>query len=311
MTLPLARRIVLRRTMDFVRTYDADARSRSPLRHVVSLVRYPALVWQHRYMVQNFLRRDLMSRVNGSVLGIGWLLLQPTFLFAVYYVVFGVLFNARNTTGREDAVYALYLFSGVLAWQAFIEATNACSTLIVDNGNLVKKVAFPSEVLFVHVVVTSLVVYLIGATVCFGVGLASGILAPGWPLLALPLVLLAQFLMTTGLGMLLANAYVFIRDVGQVWRIVASSWMFLSPVFWEPRLLTENMKLPAALSSAIVDWNPTFPLLMAHRLALGAQGEFLGEFWGQLAKAMAWGAGLFVVGYVLFMGRKHKYADLV
>jgi ABC-type polysaccharide/polyol phosphate export permease len=297
--------------MTIVRTYDTATANRGPLRHLASMLRYPALVWEHRYMVQNFLRRDLMGRVNGSALGVGWLLLQPMFQFAVYFVVFGLLFGGRSASGEATARFALYLFSGVIVWQAFAEASTVSCSMIVDNGNLVKKVAFPSEALFVHVGAVALLVYLLGALICLATGLVTGVASVGWPLLGLPVVLLVQFLFTLGLGMLLANAYVFVRDVGQLWRIVVSAWMFLSPVFWEPDLLRSNDKLPSGLVALVMDWNPMYPLLMAHRIALGGDEAALGGFWPQVGRAALWAACAFVVGYTVFMGRKHKYADLI
>lgn len=295
--------------MTFVRTYDSATAYRGVFRHVLGMFSYPKLVWQHRYMVQNFFRRDLLARVNGSFLGLGWMLLQPIFLFVVYYLVFGLLFRERNVAGESDLVFALYLFSGVIVWQSFIEATSVSCGIIVDNGNLVKKVAFPSEVLFVHVVAVSMVIYLVGACVCVITAWATGVCRPGWLLLALPLVLAAQFLMSLGIGLLLANLYVFVRDVVQIWRIVAMAWMFLTPIFWEPKLLVSKLSPEAVFW--IVNLNPAYSLVQAHRLALGGTAEHLGSFWPQLGTASVWGVALFTIGYAVFMSRKHKYADLI
>jgi lipopolysaccharide transport system permease protein len=295
--------------MTFVRTYDSATANRGPLRHLVSMLGYPMLVWRHRFMVHNFFRRDLLGRVNGSFLGVGWLLLQPMFLFAVYYFVFGVIFADRNKSGADKLEYALYLFSGIIAWQSFIEATSTSCSLIVDNGNLVKKVAFPSEVLFVHVVMTSMVIYLVGAVVCLATSLVTGVGQPGWLLAAMPLVLVAQALLCLGIGLLLANLYVFVRDIVQLWRIVSQAWMFVTPIFWEPKLLAGALS-PEAVD-AMMCANPAYPLIQAHRLALGGPPAMLGDFWSHLGIAAAWGAGFFVLGYCTFMSRKHKYADLI
>lgn len=292
--------------MTLVRNFDAATAARGPLHHVLGVLDYPALLWRHRFMVQNFLRRDLMARVHGSYLGVGWMLLQPMFLFAVYFLVFGVFFDR---TGQGPSFgFALYLFSGVVAFHALAEATTQCSTTIVDNGNLVKKVAFPAEALLVPPVASSIVTYAVGATVCLLAGIATGVARPGWLLLAWPLVIAAHFLLTLGIGLFLANLYVFVRDIAQLWRIVAMAWMFLSPVFWAQEQIAG---LPAWAQLALTRLNPAYPLLQAHRLVLGGDAAHLGPFWGQLGVAAAWAVGAFVVGYAVFMSRKHRYSDLI
>jgi len=93
--------------MVLARSFDSRFADRSALSFLPSLLRFPALVWANRYMVQNFLRRDVLARVNGSALGVGWLLLQPLFQFAVYFVVFGLLFGDRSAQAslRAEALF--------------------------------------------------------------------------------------------------------------------------------------------------------------------------------------------------------------
>lgn len=295
--------------MTFVRHYDAATEPRGLLRHLLPLVGYPALVWRNRYMVYNFLRRDLLGRVRGSFLGLYWLLLQPLFLFAIYFLVFGVIFG-----GGPDPTFALYLFSGVIVFLSLTEATTMSCGVVVDNGNLVKKVAFPSEVLPIHIAAVSLVTYSVGAAVCFVAGWALGVLQPGWLLLALPLVLAVQFVLAVGMGLLLANLNVFVRDVMQLWRIAVMTWQFLSPVFWRPDQITKNIAdgtLPSWSLTVLSTCNPAYPLIQAHRLALGGQGAQLGEFWPQLGLAAVWALVFLVLGYSTFTSSKHKYADLI
>jgi len=295
--------------MTLVRHYDAATARRGVLRHLRTLPGYPALIWRNRYMVQNFLRRDLLGRVHGSFLGVWWILLQPMFLFAIYFLVFGMFLSSWKWGEPLDARHAIYLFSGVIVFHSLIEATTQCCQIVVDNGNLVKKVAFPSEALPIHVGAVSIVLYLVGATVCLPAGMLLGVLHPGWTLLALPLVLVVQFVMTIGIGLFLANLYVFVRDVSQLWRLITMAWMFLSPVFWMPSDL--DQKLPGWAMATLQHCNPAFPLIQAHRLVLGGDPAHLGDFWTHLGVAAAWATAFLLIGYTTFVSSKHKYADLV
>lgn len=302
--------------MVLARSFDSRFADRSALSFLPSLLRFPALVWANRYMVQNFLRRDLMARVNGSLLGFGWLLLRPMALFVLYYLVFGLVLGPKGDDGNPDPAYALYLFSGVIAFHALAEATGVACSIVVDNGNLVKKVAFPSEVLMVHVALVAQVIYAVGALVVFVAGWSLGLLQPGWILLALPLTMFLQFVLSLGIGMLLANLNVFSRDTAQLWSLVSQAWMFLSPVFLQPSQFAAAVKegkLPAWGPPLVEALNPAWALMQAQRLSLGAidEGGALGPFWPQFGIAAAWAFGFLVLGYTVFMSRKHKFADLI
>jgi ABC-type polysaccharide/polyol phosphate export permease len=296
--------------MSMARTHDASTRAKSALGHATTLSGYPAKIWQNRYMVQNFFRRDLMSRFHGSMLGAWWMLIQPLFMFGVYYLVFGKLFNRGAGATME---YALYLFSGIVLFHALVEATSTCCGIIVANGNLVKKVAFPSEALPIHVGLVSLVIYAVGALVSIAASVITGTWTPGWGLLALPLVMIVQFVMIVGMGLLLGNANVFVRDVSQLWRIFGMAWMFLTPVFWVPSMLFTALGADSAVPSIMMNVNPAYPLVMAQRVALFGEHAQYGmvDLWGNLGIAAIWAVGFLVVGYTTFVANKHKHADIV
>ncbi|MCA8966305.1 MAG: ABC transporter permease [Planctomycetes bacterium] len=301
--------------MTLVRHYDAAAVRRGMLSYVLPMFGYPGLVWRNRYMIQNFLRRELLGRFHGSFLGVWWILAQPLFQFTVYYFVFGVLFAQGRGGNAGDAPYAVYLFSGVILFHSLVEATTQSCSVVVANGNLVKKVAFPSELLVLPVVLSSLVLYLVGAAVCVVAGVWLDVLHPGLLLLALPLVLLIQLVYSTGLGLLLANLDVFVRDTSQLWRVLTMAWMFLTPVFWEPKNFLGLFGEHEWVGHLLFNLNSAYPLLMAQRILIGLDdpliGPQLGDFWTHVGVASLWAAIVLVLGYTSFVSRKHKYADLI
>lgn len=295
--------------MTLVRTYDTEDRAAGVGTRLRALLGFPQLVWQNRNMVANFFQRDLMGRFHGSLLGAWWMLVQPLFMFAVYYVIFGLLYRRGDGAPVE---FALYMFSGVVSFHALNEALSTSCSVVVSNGNLVKKVAFPSEVLPIPSAMVSMILYLVGAVVVAAIGVATGKFVPGLQLLFLPVVMALQFVLTLGLGLFLANANVFIRDVQQVWRIFSMAWFFLSPVFWHPAMMHELIGDPA-LTSLAFHANPAFSLLMAQRIALGGEFPALGitDFWGHIGALAIWAFAALVVGHVTFTANKHKHADIV
>ncbi|MAD33489.1 MAG: hypothetical protein CMJ88_07005 [Planctomycetes bacterium] len=295
--------------MTTVRSFDSDARDAGLIVRLRALAEFPQLIWQNRNMVANFFQRELMGRFHGSLLGAWWMLVQPLFMFAVYYVIFGKLYGR----GDGDPVeFALYMFSGVVCFHALNEALSNCCTIVVSNGNLVKKVAFPSEVLPIPSALVSIVLFAVGAVVVVAVGVTTGKFTPGIELLCLPIVILLQLALTLGIGLLLANANVFIRDVQQVWRIFSMAWFFLSPVFWHPRMMAELIGDPALTQLAFYA-NPAYSLLMAHRIALGGEIPALGitDIWWHISVLATWAFTTLVLGHLTFTANKHKHADLV
>ncbi len=307
-----------------VRTFDAATAPRGAFRHILPILDFPRVVWDSRNLVANFARREFLARYRGSTLGPAWVVVQPLLMFVIYYLVFGMLFGNYRAGQPPDPNFAFYLFTGTMGFSALAEATTNHCGVVVGNGNLVKKVAFPSEVLPLPGTLVTLSTYLVGVAVvwiawavCSLCGIEVASMRLSWTMLMLPVVLAIQFMMILGIGLFLANLYVFVRDIRHIWGIVTMVWMFLSPVFWAPATVVE--KLGQETAELLFAFNPAYSMLMSQRIALGAADAVVdggmslhfGAFWGHLGISAAWAVGFFVLGFSTFVSRKRKYADLV
>ena len=102
-------------------------------------------LWAYREILLNLVRKELKVKYTASVLGAVWSVLNPIVFLAVFTFVVKIL-------GNQTPHYAVFLLSGLLAWNLFSVALGNGTRSVIDNGNLVKKVSFPREVLPLAVV---------------------------------------------------------------------------------------------------------------------------------------------------------------
>jgi lipopolysaccharide transport system permease protein len=177
-------------------------------------------------LVRELVGRDLKLRYKRSVLGFGWSLLNPLLQLLVLSVVFQWVLPLNIDH------YVVFLFSGLLVWNWFSGALHAGTSVVVDNGDLVRHPGFP-VLLLPLVSVTSHWLHFLLALPVLGVFLFAAGILPGWPLLALPGVMLVQFAFTLSLAYLLAAIHVFFRDTQYLLGVALLLGFYVSSVFYD------------------------------------------------------------------------------
>lgn len=283
---------------------------------------FPGLVVRHRDLITTSVTRELAARFTGTLLGWAWPLVTPLLFFAVYSFIFTKMLAVKfgELPAQYESAMGVYMFVGVLVWTAFGESISRCTSVIVEKGNLIKKVAFPSEVLPLNMVLVNVITMLFGMAVyVLAVALTPIWVAPSpvallWVLALLPL----QVLFTYGLGLVLSTLQVYLRDTIHVVTVGVTMWMFATPVFWAPQIMGDG-----TLSGFewILDANPLHHMLYAWRWVLMSQ-EPATVFVGGEPRVMyaqpiehavlvfaAWAVGSFVVGYTFFLLARRRFAD--
>ena len=251
-------------------------------------------------LILSLARRELAARYKGSVLGIVWAILTPIVMIAIFTFIFAGIFKAKFGIDHSHWDYALYLFCGLLPWNAFQESLNLSSTAIVNRANLVKRVVFPLETLPVSQTLAAIANQMFGTT-----ALLLGILIIRhewhWTTLYLPVLLIPQLLVTLGGAWLLASLGVFVRDIVQGVSLVLMAWMYLTPIIYPETIVPEAYR-------PIVNLNPFTPLIRSYRRIMldGLSPDWLG-----LAYFSVFGVVAFVLGYWWFARTRKNFADVV
>nr|MDA3877373.1 ABC transporter permease [Halothiobacillus sp.] len=140
-------------------------------------------------------------------------------------------------------------------WSLFAEVVTRSLTIFVDNGNLMKKMAFPRVCLPLIIAGSSLVnniLLLVTAIVVF--------MMIGHPLslalLWLPLLIGINLAFGLGIGLILGILNVFVRDVAQVMTVVLQLLFWLTPIVYMPSIIPERLH-------AVLKFNPMMHIAIA------------------------------------------------
>lgn len=195
-----------------------------------------AALQKYRFLIRQLVSRDFKSKYKRSILGILWSFLNPLLTMIVQYLVFSSLFRF------DTAYYPVYLLCGIVMFNYFSEACGMTLSSIVGNASLITKVYVPKYIYPLTRVMSSFNNLLISLMPLFIVALVSG-LYPTTAWLLLPYVLLCLAGFCLGLGMLLAAAMVFFRDIQFLWGIFSMIWMYMTPIFYPESILPPNVAI--------------------------------------------------------------------
>ena len=191
-------------------------------------------VTKYRFLIRQLVLRDFKAKYKRSVLGIFWSFLNPLFTMVVQYAVFSNLFRF------DIPYYPVYLIAGIVLFNFFSESTNMALGSIVGNAGLITKVYMPKYIYPLTRVLSSMVNLLISLIPLLIVTLVSGIPFTKAYLL-IPFVLVCLMLFSLGIGLLLAAAMVFFRDIQFLWGVFSMIWMYLTPIFYPASILPDHM----------------------------------------------------------------------
>lgn len=249
---------------------------------------------RYRHLLVALIWRNVRVQYGDMRWGVLWASARPLSYVAVF-----ALFKTFSQANLQASIpYPLYVYSGLIVWYYFIEATMEAAGALRSDAHLLTKVYFPR-------LITPLVPIFANL---FGLVLALLPLvlmmvwygeSPTWRLVLLPLVLFPTMLLALGIGTCVASITLIHRDWERALSSALYLGMFVSPVIYAPDMIPSGFRTAYYL-------NPLVGALESFRAVVFEAQAFPWAAWIYAAGSAVVVAG---VGLSIYRGAEKYFAD--
>jgi lipopolysaccharide transport system permease protein len=207
-------------------------------------------LWAQRELFYFMLWRDLKVRYRQTIMGAGWVILQPVLTTLVFTIFLGRLINVPS----DGVPYPLFAYAALALWMFLSNAVLSGGYSLVVNAHIITKVYFSRLLIPCAAVGVRLVDFIIASVILVGLMFYYGV-SLTWSILLLPVFVVQIAALALGIGIWVSALNVRYRDVGTVLPILLQVWMFISPIVYPASLVPEKWRLLYSLNplTAIVE----------------------------------------------------------
>ena len=249
-------------------------------------------LYDYREMLKTSIKKDIGGKYKNSFLGVLWSFVNPLLQIIVYAIIFPLIMKS------DIEYYVVFMVCGLIPWNYFSTVINRTSFTMIENGNIIKKVYFPREILPISVVTSETVTFLISSilillfTLGYGLGLTINIVF-------YPLILLVQYVLLIGISLIVSSVTVYFRDLQHFIGVLLQLFFYATPIVYAVDTIPKNFRW-------ILKYNPMTYIIEGYR----------DIFWGQTAPdistlliVLAIGIVLCILGYLIFNKLQKKFAE--
>lgn len=247
-------------------------------------------IYRYRFLLTQLIRRDILTRYKRSFFGVAWTMLNPLGIMIVMTIVFSRLFG--DTPG-----YPVYVLSGILAWNFFSKSTSAAMNSMVWGGVLLKRIYFPRTSFCLSAIGTEIVNLVLSIVPLILVMLVTGF-SFHISLIFLPISIFVISLFSLGIAMLLSTFAVVFPDVAEMYQIILTAWMYLTPIIYPVAIFPQEYQLLLFL-------NPLFYFVQLFHIPI-YEGRF--PAWMELWPALVIGLAMLIIGWFFFSKKIDEFA---
>jgi ABC-type polysaccharide/polyol phosphate export permease len=264
--------------------YDSGLKRSKAFEEVIEAYRYRHLIFQ-------LIRRDVLTRYKRSILGVAWTMLNPLGMMLVLTIAFSQLFGGTRA-------YPAYVLTGLVAWNFFSQTTTASMNQMVWGGGLLGKIYIPRTVFVLSSIGTGLVNLVLSILPLMIVLVITG--TPiRFSILFLPIPILSLIAFSLGVGLLLSTWAIYFYDVTEMYQIVLTAWMYLTPIIYPEEIV------PEAVRMWLFTLNPMYHLVSIFRAPVydGNLPDIR-----QLVGAVGLSILVLAAGWILFSRKSDEFA---
>jgi len=183
-------------------------------------------IYAYRDMIGSLVQRELRGKYKGSVLGFLWTFINPLCQIIVYTIVFSVIVRSDL-----DKFY-VYMITGMIPWLFFDMSMRIGAGCVRYQGDMLKKIYFPREVLPIACVTANFVNMLFCFVIVFLVLFLSGVGVSVRALFSLPLIMGIEYVTVLGFTLFISSVTVFFKDMEHIVTVIMMAWIYLTPILY-------------------------------------------------------------------------------
>lgn len=249
-------------------------------------------LYNYRELIKTSVKKDIGGKYKHSFLGVLWSFFNPLLQIAVYAIIFPLIM--RNQIPN----YTLFMVCGLIPWTYFSTVLNRASFIMIENGNILKKVYFPREILPISLVMSETVNFLISSIIILAFVIINGTGLSIY-ILFYPLVLLVQFVLLLGISLIFSSVTVYFRDLQHFIGVALQLFFYATPIVYSIDAIPENFRW-------ILKFNPMTYIIEGYRDIFYSKSipdiKMLGII-------LVIGIIVTVIGYLIFNKLQKRFAE--
>ena len=192
-------------------------------------------LYNYRELLKTNVKKEIRGKYKNSFLGVLWSFLNPLLQIIVYAIVFQVILK----NPKEN--YSIFLCCALIPWTFFASAITRSAFTMIENGNIIKKVYFPREILPISIVTSEAVNFMISTIIILGFVIFGGVGISKY-IIFYPIVLLAQYILLIAISLIVSSISVYVRDLQHLIGVAMQLLFYATPIVYAADVIPENLK---------------------------------------------------------------------